>query len=225
MNEILLEVSKILNPVKDLISKPQDFLTANMGSTFGITMLIVAIVGILCAFFGYRLLKPVVFFGGLAIGAYLGDMLLNTGVLDSILTEFWMTYVVMLVCGLIVAYLVFKVLKVGIILGVGYMIYLLINGFVSDFVLQNGLPSPEILGPVIAGLIGLLIGLIAIKLLKPVIMIVTAALGGALVAYAIAGLIPLTLEGVSMNVIVLAVIGLLGFAAQFATGRGKEFDL
>lgn len=182
--------------------------TGNLGSTFFPMMIAVAAVGLLEAFFGYTLLRLELTLGGFAGGYFLGSFLVN-GVLRSVIPEGTVSYIPMLVLGLIGALLAFKLFKLALFLGVGAAGFLVARSVIATFPLNWPVDL------IVAIAVGLVLGILALKLMRPIVILVTALMGGYLVSFAFSGLLPIPYA----NLILLAVVFLLGVLIQGRRAR------
>lgn len=186
-------------------------LTGNLGGTFSAIILAVAAVGIVEAFFGYSLLRLELTLGGFGAGAFLGN-LLATGILKSILPAGLVTYAVMLVLGVIGALLAFKLFRLALFLGVGFAGFTIIKSVVASMALT---PMIATVAAIVAGII---LGALALKFMRPIVILVTAISGAFLVSYALSGLLPIPF----INVILLAVVFLLGLLVQSRRAKKRR---
>lgn len=193
-------------PLTDALTggSAEALLSANMGSTFSLAMLVLVVLGILEACFGYKLLRLELLAGGVAAGFFAGDLLLGTGILDAYLTEAWMPIVLKLILGILLAYIAYKLFRLALFAGVAFLVFTFGRGIVLAF-----LPNP-IAALVVALVAALLVALLALKLLRTVVVLLTAALGAYLVAFALAGLLPFS----SAMLIVFGVVFIIGLGAQ-----------
>ena len=200
---------KELQPLIDAIRNfsPETALSANFGNSFSIAVVVVALVGLLEALFGYKLLRLELILAGFAAGFMGGHFLLSTGALDSFLTDEWMRWVFLAIIGLLAAFLAFKLFRIALFLSVGFLVYTFAGGIVASYV------NDKTLAIVVSIVVGLIVGLIAVKLLRTVVILLTAALGAYLFTFAVAGFIPV--ENISL--ILLALIFVIGVAVQIGS--------
>ena len=184
-------------------------LTGNLGATFSITVLAVAAVGILEAFFGYSLLRLELILGGFGAGAFLGN-LLATGLLKSVLPAGTVTYAVMLVLGVIGALLAFKLFRLAVFLGVGFAGFTVVKSVIASMALTPPVDT------VAAVVVGIILGALALKFMRPIVILVTSISGAFLASFALSGLLPIPFA----NIIRLAVVFLLGLL--FQSRRAKK---
>ena len=204
--ELIANITAPFQPLIDTFVSfsPETFLTANLGNTFTWVVAVIALVGLLEALFGYKLLRFELILAGFGLGVFLGDLLLSTGVLASLLTEEWMTWVFLGIVGILVAFLAFKLFRVALFCSVAFEVFLIGRGVIAAYI-EN-----EIAVIVIAVVAGLLLGLLAVKLLRTVVILETSAIGAYFVSFALSGFIPID----HIGVILLGLVFLIGAATQ-----------
>ncbi len=219
---VMKDFDPYFNLFKDMTLDVDAFLTGSLGNTFTIAVIVLAIVGLIECLFGYSLLKLEVFLAGFAGGGYLGIFLFGipqiADIFTPILTEAWMYYLIYAVLGLLVAYLAFKLMRLAIFLMVGFSVYLFLGSTVAaELAKIEGLPvlfdMPELLPILLTAVIGILVGLLALKLVRAIITLSTSLWGAATFTFALAGFLP---EFDSRNLIITAVLFVVGVAVQFA---------
>ena len=207
MDAILASLAPFVETLKNF--SVDTLLNGNFGNTFSLAVLILAVVGILECLFGYPLLRIELVLGGLAGGAYLAKLLIGTHLLDSFLTEAWMQYVLMAIFGILLAFIAYKLFRVAVFFGVGLTVFMFGRGIVANFLENN------ILVIVISVVAALIIALIALKLLKAVIVVLTAFSGAFTVSYTLSGFLPVPY----INLILLGLLFIVGIAVQFRVTR------
>ncbi|MBQ2719340.1 MAG: DUF4203 domain-containing protein [Clostridia bacterium] len=180
-------------------------LSQNLGPTVTLPVLLFAALGLLEAFFGYRLLKVELFGTGLLLGGIFGNFLVSSGVFNAYLTSPWMGWVAILIFALLGAWIACKLFRTTLFLAL----------FGASFYIGYGLLSVYLGSPLIALVVAILeafvVASIGMRLVRGVVIVVTAALGGYLVSMALSGLLPI----LHINLILLALVGVLGAIVQF----------
>ncbi len=199
------EGTEALSPLIDTLSL---FLAAdNLGASVTPLILAVTLVGILLALFGYPLLRMTIFLGGFGTGIALGTLLLASERFASLLTSPWMPAVVMLLLGALFAWLFCKLFSLALFFTV------------LGAVVLVGLPIAKVHAPnllvaiLIVVLAGIVLGLLATRFVRPIIVLVTAVTGAFLVSLALAGVIPVP----HIKLVLFALVLLLGLAVQLRT--------
>ena len=188
--------------------------TGNAGDVFGLTIVILAAIGLIECFLGLKLLRLELLVFGFGAGFFLGNLIAGLEGVSSLLTEDWMKYVLMGVLGIVCTILAYRFLRLALTLGVAAASY-----FFLGPILGGMLPG-KLIGKIVAVAIGLVIGLIAQKLLKAIVILVTTVLGSYLVAYALSGIAQkYVVRTEYMTVILLAIFFILGFTAQVKGAR------
>lgn len=209
-----MDLNAILSPLKALIegftNNPMDTLMkGNAGTTLGLPILIIAAVGLIECLFGLKLLRFELLAFGFGAGFFLGNLIAGIDAVAGLLTAPWMKYALMGVLGILCTIIAYKFLRLALMLGVAAAVF-----FFLGPILAGMLPS-ALIGKIAAGAVGLVIGLIAQKLLKTVVILVTTFSGAYLVAYAISGILQEYIIRIPyMTVIALAVFFIIGFSVQ-----------
>ena len=185
------------------------FLNANMGGTFQISIPIVAAIGLLLAFLGCYLIRPILILGAGGATFYLVYAVAD---LSAILTPLLPTQyhgLTMIILGALAALL--AALLIG-----KLMRFLLPTVLVAALCLilypiLEGILSPALAFAAIAVLLLFLIPTIVLLHPSPALAIlITALLGGYVTAFAVGGLIPLPFGAVTLLLAgVLAIIGIV----------------
>ncbi len=187
-------------------------------------LILVAIVALLFGMFGYRLFGIAIFTGAACAGFVLGSMLY--GFVQPILPENLPSYlpiIVEIVFALTAIAVAFKLVKAGIFLATGAAVFFFLSGFelFNLFVDLIDSESGDVKYLIARLLVALIVGLIALKLTKPVMIITTSAAGGM-----IAGIAAMVLIGQAENLVIESVICtllvILCFVVQFRTTRKKH---
>ncbi len=179
----------------------------NLGTSVTPLILALALIGILLAFFGYPLLRMTVFLGGFGTGIAVASLLLSNERVASALTSPWMPLVVMLILGAVFAWLFCKL----------FALALFFTGFGATILVGMGpiramLPNP-LVGILAVIAVALVLGLLATRFVRPIIVLTTAAAGGSLFSLALSGLIPVPY----IKLVLFAVLFFLGLAVQLRT--------
>ena len=205
------ETAGITLPTGEVITA-DTLLTGNLGATFSTVVIVFAVVGLLEALFGYSLLRLELVLGGFGAGAFLGNFL-ATGLLKTVIPAGTVTYMVMLVLGVIGALLAFKLFRLAVFLGVGFAGYTIAKSMLVPLL---GLAAP--IDIIAAVAVGVILGALALVFLRPIVILVTSLMGAFLVSFALSGIIPVPY----INIILLAVVFLLGLLIQCRRARGKH---
>ncbi len=164
----------------------------------------------LACFLGYRLLKVWIGLAGLLLGAGVGWF-----VADFFLDNRWIILAVSALVGLLFCFLAFRVYLLGVFLFCGLAAGLLIqlipvpDGRLWEIVL----PAGSVIG-------GLLAGLISVKLVRPCVILISAAYGGFTLA---SGVIRLAdYQNDLIFLIIGALLLLIGAIVQFVTTHKRK---
>lgn len=197
-----------MHALASILDSVPDLAISDMSSTSNIIVFIIAVIFSLAAcFFGYRLLKIwstiIGFIIGLIIGGTLADFFSKGNL--------WITIGVALVVGIILGVLAFFLYKVGVFILVLIESVALISNILTTLI--SNLSGTIIY--IIAIVLGILIAILAIKLMRPVVIVVTALNGGSSIVSALIrfGLVSNNL----ILLIVFAVIAVAGMVVQFLT--------
>lgn len=148
---------------------------SNLREWFNITdttwmIIIVALIvfGIVCAFFGYRLVRFLVALQGFLVGSIAALLILSQ------VSELagWPLVLVCLVIGLAVGALSFFVFRLGLFLLAGIAGFLVIGGLLGTFMTNFAVMC------VLAAIGGVAIGVLAVIFTRPIIIVATAFGGG-----------------------------------------------
>ncbi|MFR8088943.1 MAG: DUF4203 domain-containing protein [Lachnospirales bacterium] len=141
-------------------------------STWTTMAVILGVFGVLCTFFGYRLLRFLIAFQGFLIGCMASLLILshNTELMG------WPLLLVSILIGMGVAAISNALYQLGLFLLTGIAGFLVLGTLLGTFMTNFGL----ICGLAAVGGIG--IGILALIFTRPIIIVVTAVSGGWLVA-------------------------------------------
>ena len=160
-----------MESMDELISQAADFISSllpflNNINIVGLILSFVSLVlSVLLCFWGYRLFTCFTAGIGFVTGAFLGFLLSGHYFTD----ELWIILLSALILGLILGFLATRL----ILLSTFFVVLILVSIF-SCGLLVSFVPS---LSNVMAGIIGIVAGVICIKLQKPIIILVTAFCG------------------------------------------------
>lgn len=194
------------------ISVPELQISGLTSTTNIIIFIISVIFALATCFFGYKLLKLWSVLIGFVIGLALGGSLANYFSGGRI----WITIVVAVIVALILGVLAFFLYRVGVFILVGIETFAVAANILTS-IWTTGKPGVIY---IISAIIGIIIGLLAMKFIKPFVIIITGLSGGASVASALIRFIV-----ISNNLIILIVflaIAVAGMAVQFATTRNMK---
>jgi hypothetical protein len=134
------------------------------------------IVGIIITFFGYKLIRPAVFFAGFIVGS-VGALLIANNIFRNasyVVTACWFAFVV---GGLIVGCLVLFLYKLGVFTVGALAGVLLATQIHTSFGYKIYPSNPNVVLIVICVFFALVFGLIAMKLERPFLIVSTACIG------------------------------------------------
>lgn len=172
-------------------------------SVAGVSLAVSTVVALLNCFFGYKFRKLWITLAGFGCGLLAGFMVAvrvtdQTGVLALIT----------ILSGLVVAFISFRLYRFGLFLLCGYRTFLLVSTWIS-------LPWLAVTLGIVAGV---LVGLLALKFLRPVVIASTAIGGGATAAQGLLVLFSLAMDATWTLVASLG-MGALGVAFQLLTTK------
>ncbi len=178
-------------------------------TTGGIPVIIAGILAIalggLESFAGYRVFKVQV-----AVIAFLAGLAIGLSAFSAAFGIWWLSLVLGVLLGALLAWLSIKIYKAGVFLLVGVFAYLVAVSFVPNVWF--------------ALIIGVAVGFVGVFATKPIIIIATAFGGGSIAAGGIAALVwgrpqagPAWLQWACV-----AVFGALGMVVQFRTTKGMD---
>ena len=172
-------------------------------SVAGVSLAISTVVALLNCFFGYKFRKLWVTLAGFGCGLLAGFMLAvqmteQTGVLA----------LVTILCGLAVAFVAFRLYRFGLFLLCGYRTFLVVSAWVS-------LPWLAVTLGLVAGV---LVGALALKFLRPVVIASTAIGGGATAAQGLLVLFSIATDATWTLVASLG-LGAMGVVFQLLTTK------
>lgn len=138
-------------------------------------ILILSIVfSLVACFFGYKLLKIWTILIGFVLGLVIGGVLTYYFSKQNLL----LTIIIALIVGIVLGILAFALYKVGVFILAAYEGYLIVTNVISAL-----WPSgSHIIVTIIAVIIAIAVGILAVRFIRPVIIIETALSGGASIA-------------------------------------------
>ncbi len=227
-------VNNIVSYISEIIANP-DVLFGSIGAgTNLIPMLLIFLVaGVLFCFFGYKLFKLLVALGGLGGGYYVGSLIVNL-LLSMNLFELTQTmqWVILFVFAAIGAALAVKLLKLGVAVGVAWVLHTaLLPVFAQPEVMDRiaDLIGAEVPPDFAAWVVGALVGLLAVLLMRPIIILATAFGGGMIISQfgltllgVFGWLSPDILANGAVKIAVCAVFAVLGVIVQFRKKSKKQ---
>ncbi len=165
-------------PLSQYYDKVKETTDSISSSHFHAIFLLIALLFLVVTFFGYRLFKLVISLLGFGIGALLGTLLMgaiNRGKETPISgTVVWIAIVVF---GLLGAFLAFKIYKLGVFLSGAVGGYWL-GGLLLPFINEHITTLNESTQKVVPFIIAAVVGILTMLLVKPLLVIVTSAVGG-----------------------------------------------
>ena len=227
VSEVIKENTGIefdLTPVDALVDafadfSPETLLTGNLGSSAPLLAGILGFIGLLQCLFGYRLLKLEIFLAGFLVGMFLGNLLIGTGIVDSFLTDPWMEWVLMVICGLLLAFVAFLLFRVSLFIVIAFFVFTYVRGLVASYVPADLAVSNDVVAIIAGAVVGLLIALLAVKLLRTVVILLTAFTGAFTLAFALGGFVSIA----NFQLIVIALMFVIGVALQFSKSQKKSY--
>lgn len=161
-------------------------------------LIIITVVALLVALFGYRCMKLSIFVGGMLAGWLLGEQIINllvsAGILSTETIPEYVPYIVNLVCGLLIGVIALKVFKLGVFLLAAGGTYMFLNGFAwfNDTAgqLLSSVEFDDSTKLVLARVVvSIVVGIIALIITRYVIIAVTAGGGGMVASFAFMNII------------------------------------
>ena len=194
-------------PFLDALSgfSADELFVGNLGSTFTWVAVILTVLGLVQAFFGQPLLRFELLAGGIAVGLFLGNLLIGTGLLDSLLTESWMHWLLGVIIGLLIGFAAQLLIKVAFFIGAAALIFPFARAALAMFITNN------VLAIVAAVLAALLVAAISLKLYKTMVVLVTAGFGAFCVSFALSGYLAAIPY---INLILFGAVFIVGVAVQ-----------
>ncbi len=207
---VLEELVASFDPLVDTFTNfsADTFLEANFGNVFSAAVIILLVIGLLEALFGYRLLRFELLISGFVLGAYLGKLLVGTDVLADYLTEEWMPLVLMAVIGILVALAAYKLFRPALFCGVALAVFTFGRPILAS--LNYSFLENETVVMVAAAVLGLLVALISLKLLRTVVILLTSLMGAYFVSFSLSGFIDMA----HISLILIALVFVIGAAVQ-----------
>ena len=199
-----------------------------LGQLGTVMQLIVAAVGIVLCFYGYRFLRFAIVAGGFSAGWILSmgiyGWLLSKDVFPALATApSYMPYLIYAACGLLGVFLAFRLVKTGMFLAAAAGTFLFLSSIgdllnpLIDLIYPDELAIKYLIAQI---LLALLVGLLSRALLRPILIFTTSAAGGMTAAIALMVLIGQTANPM-LEMIVGMVAMLAGLTVQIL-GEGKR---
>ncbi len=188
----------------DALSTVVDTMNSLAGGVASVILALIAIVGLIQCFFGFKIMKMFFAFWGFLLGAAVG------GVVSSLALGGDMIGVIVvsgLVLGILGAFLLYKMYLVGVFLTDTTLSFLL-------FSVLLGFEAP---GLIISGILAIIIGILAVKFVRIWTIVLTGSVGGFLAGSAIAAMIGMTLPG--LHLLFGVIIAVLGILYQFKSTK------
>ena len=186
-------------------------------------LLIVAVAALFFGMFGYRLFRIAIFVGGLGAGWILGTTVY--GFIGPMLPETvpeYLPLIIDVVFAVVVAFIANKLINAGIFLASAAGTFFFLSGFEPFNLLVDAIYSDDadIKYMVARILVALIIGIIALKLTRPVMIITTATAGGMIAGIAAMVSFNMT-ENTMIETVVCLLLIVLCLTVQFRT-TGKR---
>lgn len=161
-----------------------------------VTPLVAIIIGIVLCFFGYKVQKALIVLGWFLIGYQIAK-----GVCVNFIDAEQVLVIVSAIIGLLFSLLGLRLEKLAIFIAIAYFAYGAVIPYITYF--------EPIVNILIAVLVGIVVGLIALKLIKPIIILVTAAYGATLIKTYLPKLVTLPAIVLTIGFFVLLVAGIV----------------
>lgn len=191
-------------------------------------LFIVALIALVVAFFGYRALHFAIMLGGFsagwALGAALYSWIAGAGLLQALEPiPAFVPYIIFAVFGAVGAFLAMRVIRVGIFLAGAAATYFFLNSLPSlngmiDQLITEDLDAKYM---IVRVLIALFVGVLALLLKRPVLILATGAAGGMIASIALMVAVGQT-ANVNLELAVGLVLAAIGVIVQFTTGRRRK---
>lgn len=192
-----------MNELVNIISRMQELYYSGLNGAMAILFAVVAVVGLVQCFFGYKLMRVCFAFCGFVIGA------LGAGIGAGLAADNMAVVIIAaLVGGVLGALLLFHVYR----LGVFFMNFTLVTVFV--FLAGNARYASLIAG-VIAGIV---IGVVAAIMVRVCTILSTGCAGGVVAGVAIGGIFHVSAIGLVLGV----VLTIVGIVFQFKTTKKNK---
>lgn len=188
---------------------------------------LLAIVGIILCFFGYRLFKLTLIILGFAGGWMLGSLgygfAANLLIEDASSLPEFVPFLVNLVCGVILAILAPKLFALAIFISSAVGSYILLTGvdFIKDIVDGIVEESGETKYIIARLIVAIVIGLLAVVLYKLAMILSTSGIGGFVAGFSAMDLFGLS-DSVAVPVLVSVALTVIGVIVQFRADRKKR---
>lgn len=200
-----------------------------LGEIVGVEVIlaVVAILGVILCFFGYRLLKLCLmllgFAGGWTLGSLGYEFVVKNLIEDASSLPEFVPILVNFVFGAILAFLAPKLLALAIFISTAVWSYIFLSGvdFIKDIVdgiVEESGETKYIIARLIAAIV---LGLLAVLLHKLAVILSTSATGGFVAGFSAMELFGLS-ESVSIPMLVSVILVLLGVIVQFRADRKKK---
>jgi hypothetical protein len=190
-------------------------------------LLIIAGVAALMAFFGYRALHFAILLGGFAAGWIVGSALytwvLAAGLLSSLEPiPVYVPYIIFTILGFVAAFLAMRIIRFGIFLAAAASTYFFLCGVpafdhIVDQLITEDIDQKHMLGRLFVAVI---IGVIALLLTRPIVIITTGAAGGMITAISLMVAVGQT-SNINLELVLGLIIALIGVMVQFSSRRKR----
>lgn len=192
-----------MNELVNIISNMQQIYYTGLNGAMAILFAVVAVVGLVQCFFGYKLMRVCFTIGGFAIGA------LGAGVGAGLAVDNMAVVIIAaLIGGVLGALLLFHVYRLG--------VFFLNFALVTVIVFLAGSAS---YGSLIAGVIsGIVIGVVAAIMVRVCTILSTGCAGGVVAGVAIGGIFHVSAIGLVLGV----VLTIVGIVFQFKTTKKNK---
>lgn len=196
---------------------------ALLGGYDTFVLIIVAVAALLFGMFGYRLFRLAIFVGGLGAGWVLGSTIYTF--IEPLLPEASPEYIPILVdviCAVVIAFIANKLINAGIFLASAAGAFFFLSGFQPFNLLVDQIYAEEndMKYMIARILVALLVGVIALKLTRPVMIITTGTAGGMISGVSAMVAINMTSNALIETVVCILLI-ILCLVVQFRT-TGKR---
>ena len=160
-----------------------------------ITPIVGLIIGVLLLFFGYKLQKWIVILGWFLLGYMLG------GYIGGMFTSGTIFLIIQIGCGLLLAGGGWKLEKIALCVAIAYYTYCVLVPYNFSFFSEALYNTATIIG------ISIIVGIIAVRFIKPILILVTAFYGATMIVQYLPNFVSLSGNILTYGFYVLIIIG------------------
>lgn len=192
----------------DVLSYLVETMNSFANGVGSVILAIIAIVALIPCFFGFKIMKMFFAFWGFLLGAAIGGAVSALAFGGDMIGAIVVGAVLI---GILGAFLLYKMYLVGVFL----------TDTTLSFLLFAALLGFEDVGFIIAGVLAIIVGILAVKFVRVWTIILTGAFGGEIAGSAISAMFGLTLPG--FHILFGMIIAVLGILYQFkSTKKDKK---